>query len=220
MSNDLVKRNNPAGRLYHLFTTAQALAPQTQSIHGWGAVFGYGEDLPRILRGAAHMGDMVTDVRRRVTVLVDDDPDVVLMHFDEVEQTISHFFHMGNPMEWFLSTLRPTGMQCLRMCSSLLSRRTPEPVIREDHRSALVDDVERLISRVREGEELDPKTLAFVLDHLMTIYRALTDFRMVGTVAVQDALDRLVGAAMQHRKRWLRLLRARSPRTSPRFLPT
>jgi hypothetical protein len=190
-----VHLDNPAGRLYRMFDRARNI-PNHPAAQGWAQIFGVdADDLPGLMRGVASVVDTVVDVRKQVSALEDDDPDLVLSSYHEIEQTVKMFPLMSNNnMGWFLTHLKDTGMQSLAWCSSLLHRRRPEPALSQETCESLIEQIRNLRAEVRAAEGLDPQLRKFVLRHLRQIEFALIDHDLFGTVPVEQALDEAVGA--------------------------
>lgn len=202
-----VKLNNPAGRLYHVLQTAQAQTNVQSARHGWATVFECDpNDLRTLFLRAAEVMDLGRQTLSSVRHLEDDDPDMVLMYFREVEASLENFAQMSSmQMVQFLSPIKETGWHCLQLSSSLLSRRSPQPLIEPETYHSLVDRTQELIERVIESDDLDVDTKQFLLRHLHEILRALRDQPFFGVGPIEDAVDRLSGAAQRQPLRIVQL---------------
>jgi hypothetical protein len=189
--------DNPAGRLAQALERARSLPRQDESAaKGWSTVFGlaYPEDVGELLMHAAELVALASATRRRVEAFEDEDPEVLLEHFGEVERTLSNFQTVVNlAMNQFLDPLKPTGAHSLKLCSSLLHRRSPEPVLSEDVAADLLDRVHALISEVLAADDLDRETKAWIVERLSEVERALRDVEIRGHRGVEESVDRLVG---------------------------
>ncbi|MEE6260985.1 hypothetical protein [Plantactinospora sonchi] len=194
MSGIKVANNNPAGRLFFMFANAKRFSEGT-AWNGWAKVFGVDPAAkPDVMRAAASAIELIALVPQQVNALVDDDPAVALINFHEVEKTGGNFHRLaGMPMKNFLMPLQETGVQSLIYCSSLLSRRRPEPHLDKQATAELVEQVRLLIRDVLLVHQLDPETRDFVLRHLATIERTLKEQPLFGVRPVEQALDETVG---------------------------
>lgn len=137
---------------------------------------------------------LAAETRRRVEAFEDEDPDVLLEHFGEVEGTLANFQAVVSmAMQQFLDQLKPTGVHSLKLCSSLLHRRSPEPVLSEEVAADLQSRVHELIREVLATEDLDRQTKAWIVERLSEVERALRDVEIRGHRGVEEAVDRLVG---------------------------
>jgi hypothetical protein len=189
--------DNPAGRLALALDRARTRPRQDESAaKGWSTVFGvdYPEDFGDLLTHGAELVALAVATRRQVEAFEDEDPEVLLEHFGEVERTLANFqsvVHM--PMTQFLDPLKPTGAHSLKLCSSLLHRRSPEPVLPEEVAADLLGRVHALISEVLAADDLDRETKAWVVERLSEVERALRDVEIRGHRGVEESVDRLVG---------------------------
>ncbi len=142
----------------------------------------------------AELVSLATETRRQVEAFEDEDPEVLLEHFGEVERTLANFQAVGQvPMASFLEPLKTTGEHSLKLCSSLLHRRAPEPMLEEDVVGDLLTRVHDLISDVLAADDLDRETRAWVVERLSEVERALRDVATRGHRGVEESVDRLVG---------------------------
>ncbi len=189
--------DNPAGRLAQVLERARALPRQDESAaKGWSEVFGleYPKDFGDLLTHGAELVALASATRRRVEAFEDEDPEVLLEHFDEVERTLSNFQAVVSmAMQQFLDPLKPTGAHSLKLCSSLLHRRSPEPVLSEEVAADLLARVHVLISEVLAVDDLDRETKAWIVERLSEVERALRDVEIRGHRGVEESVDRLVG---------------------------
>lgn len=199
--------DNPAGRLQHYLELALAQDQQAAAQEGWCGVFGltHPDDVVVLPRYMAQLVELAQRTRDEVGLLADDDPEVALEHFHEVDRTLSHTIHMGNKkMEWFLSPLTGTGMQSLKLCSSLLHRRQPEPTLSKGDTSGLRDRVSALMEDVRGADDLEADARDAILDKLGEIYETLRDVQLRGMPAVRSAAEAMIGSLLGQRGAWAR----------------
>ena len=188
--------DNPAGRLAQAFEQARSTRQDESAAKGWCSVFGlsYPEQLGELLTNAADLLSLGSETRRRVEAFEDEDPPVLLEHFGEVERTLANFQQVaGLAMKQFLQPLQATGTHSLKLCSSLLHRRSAEPVLSEEVTADLLARVHGLISDVLAADDLDRETKAWIGDRLSEVERALRDVEIRGHRGVDESVDRLVG---------------------------
>jgi len=200
--------NNPAARLYEIFNEARAVRRDVQAHAGWAQVFELDAGALGPLMGRfADMHEMTNQTRRLIGSLEDDDPEVHLEHFGEVEKVLSQFTSLANnSMEWSLSPLQATGMHSLKLCASLLRRRMPEPVLAQDTVSELMERCYELLADVDAADDLDDdETRTFLRQQLRKMVDRLMDVRFHGTGPVDALVSETVGA-LQRRPGVLRRL--------------
>ncbi|TCC01326.1 hypothetical protein [Kribbella soli] len=200
--------DNPAGRLLRLLQLAQAVPGATPSYRGWADVFGLADAEPRlVLRHGVRMLDMAHDVRTKVGALTDDEPELRLRNLDGVESILLRFTQIAGiaTMEQFCGGLTSAGTHSLELCSSLLHRRSPEPVIEDQVLSGLRDDAARLAEEFENAEDLDEELRAFVRRHLFDIQVALHETDMAGAEPVRDEVNKFVGTIVTRPSLWKRL---------------
>jgi hypothetical protein len=191
--------DNPAGRLQHFFDLAFEQPQEGTAQEGWCEVFGlvHPDDTWLLPEQFGHMVRLAREARDLVEDLTDDDPDLQLEHFSEVERTLTHTIHMSNnKMHWFLNPLQETGRHSLRLCSSLLHRRMPEPTLSSDSRTQLSERVLHLMDEVRQADDLDADTRGAILDKLAEVYSALCQVDLTGTrplTSAAESFDRVAG---------------------------
>lgn len=189
--------DNPAGRLAQVLERARSLPRQDESAaKGWCAVFDldYPDDIGELLTRAADLVTLGSETRRRVEAFTDEDPSVLLEHFDEVERTLTNFQTVASyAMKQFLDPLKPTGAHSLKLSSSLLHRRSPEPVLPDEVVADLLFRVHDLISDVLAVDDLDRETKAWIVERLSEVEGALRDVNIRGHSGVDESVDRLVG---------------------------
>lgn len=188
--------DNPAGRLAEAFERARSVPQNESAAKGWATAFGlrYPEDVGELLMRAAELLSLAAEARRRVEAFEDEDPDVLLEHFGEVEGTLANFQAVVSmAMQQFLDQLKPTGVHSLKLCSSLLHRRDAEPVLAEDVAADLLSRVHDLIREVLAADDLDRETKAWIVERLAEVERALRDLNIRGHRGVEESVDRLVG---------------------------
>lgn len=197
--------DNPAGRLLATIDRARGVRQEQTAREGWCEVFelAHPEEEWRL---PSHFGDLASlamETRTLVESLHDDDPEVVLEHFGEVESLLGLTLHLSNNnMGWSLSPLKPTGTHCLKTCSSLLHRRLPEPTLDPRSVGDLRSQVSSLFEEVRRADDLDSATRRAVLDKLDEIYEALRRVETLGARPVRHAADSLIGSMLLRAGTW------------------
>lgn len=204
----MVYLDNPAGRLLKLLEEARAIPAHEHPIKAWGAIFRLSPiDTAQLIRKGARTIDLAAEVRRKVEALTDDDPGLILRNYEEVETVVERFTSIAAlpRMDHFVSGLGPTGIHALEMCSSLLHRRSPEPVVENEKLNELRLDVAHLVEEFQSAEDFDADLRYFVTGHLFDILRALSDVDMTGVEPVRDEVSRIVGTMVTKRPFWRRL---------------
>lgn len=204
--------DNPAGRLQGLLESAKGEQQNASAVEGWCRIFSLTtpDDDFFLLGKFGQMVSLAHQTRDLVERLEDDDPDLVLQHFDEVERTLTRCLQVaGQTMEWHLSGLGTTGMHSLALCSSLLHRRMPEETIDVGARARLTERVMELMEEVRTADDLDQATKDMLLDKLADILEAILDIDMRGAAPVRNAAEAMIGSLRTQRGLWERAARSK-----------
>jgi hypothetical protein len=199
--------DNPAGRLQRLFEAAKEQPQGNSAVAAWCEVFELTspEDDMLLVEQFGRMVTLANETRDQVERLRDDDPDLMLQHFPEVESTLKRSLQVaGQTMEWHLSGLTTSGVHSLALCSSLLHRRTPEESVSTGDRVVLLDRVERLMDEVYDADDLDEAARNAILDKLSEILCALRDIDTRGALPLRQAADAMVGSLVTQRGVWQR----------------
>lgn len=177
-----------------MLTQARKAPPKERVRLVWSRIFNIeANDSASFLKCAASTIDMAAETRKLVSQLTDDDPQIVLKYFGEVEKTLRNFHSAGGSgtIAWFLSPLKETGMHSLELCASLLSRRRPEPVL--SGVADLLDRCRSLMEDVRTADDLDDKVRAFALKHLGKVAGRLEKVHLWGCGPVDEVTNEIVG---------------------------
>jgi hypothetical protein len=183
--------DNPAGRLHAILLKVVNLPANTPAMEGWATVFGIEPgDHVQFFRYVARVFRMASEVRTLVRRYPEDDPELLLDHFDEVERTLANLTATASlQMNSFAEPLRPgRGLYSLRVCSSLLHRRCP-------------DQVRDVISDVEDADDLDSATASWLTKRLYEILQALSESSIYGTPEVEQASEKLIGGVVRKRER-------------------
>jgi hypothetical protein len=132
--------------------------------------------------------------------LDDDDPELLLLHFDQIKTSLSAFRSVANTQ---ISVFQLSGeaMYGLRSCASVLHRRQPEQVIDETQIKELIDAVRELLDEVLASDEIDQQTKRYIRDRLKDVEGALIDMRITGTPGLNLATDGLIGSLIRFQGR-------------------
>lgn len=200
-------RDNPAGRLQRLFEKAKNVPQGERAVTQWAHIFDLDpNDYRLILERFGEMVTLATDTREQVAGLADEDPELLLQYFPEVESTLERCLQVaGQTMEWHLSGLSAAGLQSLALCSSVLHRRAPEATVSVGELALLLDKVQSLIRDVTEADDLDVETKRFILDKLMEVQRSILDFSVRGAGPIRRAADSMLGSLVTQPGRWRRV---------------
>jgi hypothetical protein len=140
--------------------------------------------------------DLAADTRGRIEALRDEDPEVLLAHFGEVEQTLANFQSVGtHTMGNFLKPLQPAGLHSLKMCGSVLSRHDPDPQLPEGHPDVdeLVKKVRELIAAVSEIDGITSAEARWLIERLEDVEIALHEIGLRGAAGVEQAFEQMMG---------------------------
>jgi hypothetical protein len=200
--------DNPAGRIQARLEKARSLPGNTKPVEAWAEVFGINPvEVRHVVREGVRLMDQAADTRRQIEALTDEDPEVLLRSFHEVENTVGRFAHIAGigTIEDFLNSLSPGGLHAAELCSSILHRRSPEAFVAVEQRTRLIEKVDSLIADVDAADDLDRDVRGFVSEHLGRIRDALRNSPYNGTARVRREVDEFLGTMVTKRTLWQRL---------------
>jgi hypothetical protein len=191
--------DNPAGRLLDILTRMRAQSPQNVSvIDATLTAFGIDKDTTDYRREyhlrVADMYALPADVRARVALYQEADPDELLSHMSEVDAVLSNMQNPARPVAEVLSPLTEIGLKMLRMCDRLLHNREPMPTLDTADRDELIQQVRDLVDAIRESDDLDAASKTYLVQRLLDVHDALIDFDLTGAIRLLDVTDRAAGS--------------------------
>ncbi len=191
-------KNNPAGRLHDLLTSAQSQSPRETSRKAWASVFGVEENnTGALLNMLADLIDLVDESKRQIGRLSDVDHAIYLKPFGRIERLLSNV-NLDAPWEQWKTQLDETTLYGLQFGADQLSRTSGFTHIKNADLAQLQKDVEALISQVMESG-LPNNLVALVLRNLEAIQHALLAYRVRGIEGLEQEIERSVGSMILHK---------------------
>ena len=187
---DIVKRNNPVGRLWHILNDAKHQSGVRARV-AWARALGVPEDDRADLM--RQMGLLVELVRSAEEAISRSEPsgEIYAPHFDSIYKS---FFQ--NPEAGWSDAAQYLGdgpMTALQIASERLSHTCPDAELKEDDLGKLEEELNTLIDDVvTSGLEDELKTL--LVDQLRAISDAITHYRIAGIEGMRRAVQASIGA--------------------------
>ena len=195
MTQQEVRPDNPAGRLY-LILTALREAPGTQTIgQAWARALGTsGGGYHRLLDRVGQVYALPFYTRRELEKLPSYDPS----QMDWWEDLAKVFAVARFDARWdsVSASVTPRIMGGVRSCARILSAYAPEPVLNDDAIQQIKDDIAAIKEELDATELTDAEgreLVSFIRSRLQRIEDSLDDIPIEGAVGVQQELVVTVG---------------------------
>jgi hypothetical protein len=195
----VVKKDNPAGRLWHILDEARKKGDGMKVREVWGQVFGIDmNSTSQILEKQGEMIRLLMDVKRSIENIDGLNQDLYLKQLPSIQGA---FATVRQSDQWksFKNRLDEATMLSLEHCADELSKHSNERVLGQDELQSLREDVEALIDRVLDGTTIDPKLREILLEHLEIIRRAIINYKLHGSDGLQEAIKTATGAVYLNR---------------------
>ncbi len=187
-----VKKNNPAGRLFHIFKDAQGTTePEATIGQVWTKVFSIASEDPVI----------ISEHRRLVIGLIDD-----TKNFIKKKSDINHTLFLGslpeikNIMEetnidspWAIlsSILSEKSLTELAFCADALSEM--ETPIKKGELEEITKKIEALAQKTKQATNCEDDMKELLNSIVDVIRRGIRDYHIIGAIALQEALAVCIG---------------------------
>ncbi len=183
-----VKRNNPAGRLFHIFKEAQATTDEPQSTIGqmWTRIFSITSDDSII----------ISEHRRLIIRLIDDTkkyikrkPDINHALFlgslpdikDKMEETT-----IESPWALLSSSISEKALTELAFCADALS--DMETPIKKEELEGITKKVDAMAQKTKQATNCEEEMKELLISLIDVIHRGIRDYHIIGATALQEAL--------------------------------
>lgn len=191
-------KTNPAGRLYHLLNKAVPKNSNRTFGEVWADVFGIDpEDRGRLLVMLSHLIQQIEEGRR----VVEENPhlrqDLHLKPFVKLEEAFSRINVEAQWRSWKKNQLPDETLNDLEWCAESLKAVYPEGEIDREKLTELREDVEKLISEVRDAD-IPEDLKAVIIDGLEHVRRAIVEYDLRGVEGLQQALEQNLGTIVLH----------------------
>ena len=192
--------DNPAGRLHELLTRFQRNASQQAVYTAWAAVLGIrADDFPELLPAVARVVDLPTKIEAEIDRIDPDefDRDAVMRWHGHAVSLLGPTLFGNENSGQVVPRITEGWLTSLENCSFVLHRYRQQIVISGGDIQRIRSLIEELRAAVEEELGADRELRDFLLHHAMIMMRALNDYQVVGTAALEDALDQTVGAVQR-----------------------
>lgn len=194
-------KTNPAGRLYHLLSDAVTKNNNRTFGEVWADVFGIDpEDRGRLLVMLSHLIRQIEEGKRAVR----SNPELLrqelhLKPFEKLTKAFSVMNLDGKWKGWKKSHLPDETVSDLEWCAEGLKQVYPEGEIDRGELTKLREEVEDLISKVREAD-IAEDLKAVIIDGLEHVRRAIVEYDLRGVDGLVQALKQNIGIIYLHKK--------------------
>jgi hypothetical protein len=157
-------------------------------------------DLPLLLRRLAMVFELPDEICAILRQIDEDyfDPDLAMRWEARISASLGPALFSGQQAQQLAGQFDGEALMSLEYCSGVLHRQRPERDINDfDLRQIreLIDDLETAIDDGFRTGWLHGELLEFMTFHVAAMKRALEDLDIRGPAALEDALDKAVGAA-------------------------
>jgi hypothetical protein len=193
--------DNPAGRLHRLLVRFRQNASNTQAWRTWAATLGISDtDYPEVARG---LGMLLALPGEAESELAQVDPadypgDIVLRWKDKIVPALVPHLFEARQADQMAAGFDDASLGFLETCSWTLHRYRPQRLIADSDVERIQKLIDELYSELRTSVSIDRELRVFLLEQCEEMTRALRDMEIRGPAALEEALDRAVGAA--HRR--------------------
>jgi hypothetical protein len=191
------------------------------AVDGWATVFEIDRtDMNALFSRTAQLFELATETRRLIEELTDEEPEIVLEHFQQIDNTLANFPRLGQlQMGQFLEPLDPrSGQYCLKLCSSLLHRYFPELRLESDQIDRLLKHLDDLLIEVRSTEDLESSAQQWLLSRLLEVREKLARLSYLGVPDLEQSAEKLVGGIISKRERIAAISRSKIAKTLAGFI--
>jgi len=191
-----VYTDNPAGRLHALLDSFKLNSSQQPVHSAWGAVFGVQGDLSGLLSALGLLVDLPDQVEAEVDRVNPEefDRDAVMRWKVQLAPFIRDRLLNNERADQAVAAITEGSMASLESCSFVLHRYRPQRVLSDADIEKIRSLVQELVATIEEELDGEWELLDFLLQHAKAMSRALDHYPIVGTAALETALDQSLGA--------------------------
>lgn len=193
---DIVNRNNQAGRLHKLLSEAEKLSDNAATIEVWASVFGVNsEDKITIFRQFIAMQEIADNIKHIITKMPNVNSRLLLSQHHKIDRVVKATnldAHWANYKKFLDSTV----LINLAHCAEALSPYDENPV-EQDALTDLLKEVSDLTDKVGT-KDLDGRLKTIVQDLLEAIRRSIIEYKIRGANGVREELAYCYGKVIQN----------------------
>jgi hypothetical protein len=204
--------DNPAGRLHRLLVRFRQNASNVRAWQTWAATLGIPDtDFPEVVRGLGMLLALPGEVESELAQVdpADYAGDIVLRWKDEIVPALVPNLFQGQQSDQMAAHLDDASLASLETCNWTLHRYRPQRPVADSDLKRIRRLIGELEIELRESGDIEPELREFLLQQCREMSRALRDMEIRGPAALEEALDRAVGAA--HRRKDLAARSSEAP---------
>jgi hypothetical protein len=192
--------SNPATRLHAILARAKTVGAADKMVDGWRRSLLLPADLDElaVMGKVGRVFTLPEIITREIQRFKDLDFDLDLgwrKDLGDAFRRIAFQTHFGQ----FSNRLSDSLLINIQFCAHELEKRVPEKEISREHVDQLRDAVWQLYDEVLKSD-LPPTAFRYALDHLFLIIEALDNYVITGAIAVEVALNALIGTVATQRE--------------------
>ncbi len=187
-----VKKNNPAGRLYHIFHTAQTKAEAKDTLgQVWAKVFSLNiDDTVKIAEHRRLVIHLIDNTRKHIKKRTDLNHSLYLSSLPDIKKVMEDTT-TESPWSTLSKALTDKAMTELSFCSDALSQ--AEIPLKLVDLETITKKVEGLHQKTEKHVSCDEEVGELIFSLLSVIRKSIRDYEVVGAVSLQEALAVCIG---------------------------
>ena len=192
-----------AGRLLRLldgFRACTSSAPNQHLSKAWASFLGVrmpGETW-KIFREIGKVAALINNIDAQLAQLPDHE--ILVSWVPTVRNAVCHL-NLTTATSTVFQTVDENVINLIRICDRELRQHRPEPTVKDAQLQLLLEAVHDL-AQVISDTELDPELRDYLRYHLDLIENAVSDYRIMGIVALENALQACIGARFVREKQY------------------
>jgi hypothetical protein len=197
----MVKKDNPAGRLYTILRDVERQNESAETRKAWATVFGVPENSEfEILRGLIDMQQLVDETEKLISNNDQLNSALFLKSFGQLRRAVSAR-NLANPWKTYKAGLTVEAMTRLEFCAEVLSTTHQEDLLTSEEIEQLREALEE-IAKFTEEIDIDYELKVFVLSKLELIRRGIFDYKINGASALRGVIETIIGSTVTEEKKY------------------
>ena len=186
----MVKRDNPAGRLYEILSEAQR-TPNMAVLAVWAKVLkAQPDDKTDIIRRISLMQELFDEVKIKISKIDGINTDLYLSRFQDLENAIKAT-NLDAGWDGYRHFINEAAMLNLAHCAEALAR-YDENIVDESDMTELLKSIDELSDKLISGSISKPLKET-ILDLLETMRRSISEYRIRGADGMKRELAYCLG---------------------------
>ncbi len=187
-----VKKNNPAGRLYHIYQTAQSKADSKDSLgQVWCKVFSLSlEDTVKLSEHRRLIIRLIDDTKKNIKKRPDLNHALYLGSLPELKK-IMEDTTLVSPWTALAPALTDKAMTELSFCSDALS--SLETPLKSGDLESISKTIETLQLKTTKQVNCEEEVGELIVSLLEVIRRGIREYSIIGAIALQESLAVCIG---------------------------